>query len=69
MGGSSHPIDPLPANLNREHRAESVPPEAYCFVANIDPALSQQVLDVAKGERIFDVDMTTRRITSGELSK
>jgi len=51
----SHPIDPLAPDLGRKHRPEPVPPKTYRFMAEIDAALGQQVLDVAQRQRIFDV--------------
>jgi hypothetical protein len=49
----AHPIDPLPADLGGEHRAEAVPPIADGLVAEIDAALVQQVLDVAQRQRVL----------------
>ena len=43
-----YPINALPPDLGGAHRAEAVPPEAHGLVANIDPALGQQILDVPK---------------------
>jgi hypothetical protein len=31
-------------DLRSEHRAEPVPPEPHCFVADIDSMLEQQIL-------------------------
>ena len=55
------------ANLAGEHRAKPVPPEPDCLVADVDPALGQQILDVAQRQRISHYIITTRRMTSGEL--
>jgi hypothetical protein len=55
MGVSAHPIDPLLADFGGEHWAETVPPEPDGFVANGDPALGEQVFDIAKRQRPFDI--------------
>jgi len=39
-------LDTLAANVSREHRAEPVPPETDCFVADVDATLEQQIFDV-----------------------
>ena len=41
-----HPRYPLTADVGGEHWTKTVPPEAHRLVANIDPPLEQQVLDV-----------------------
>jgi hypothetical protein len=38
-------------------------------VADVDPALGQQILDVAQRQWVSHVIITTRRMTSGELLK
>ena len=38
-------------------------------MADIDPALGQEILDVAQRQRDFTNIITTRRITAGELLK
>jgi len=48
VGVCPHPTDPLAADLSGEHRAEPVPSEPYRLVADVDPALGQQILDVAQ---------------------
>ena len=50
-------------------RPKPVPQEPQGFVADIDPALVQQILDVAKAQRVPDVLITTRKITSGDELK
>ena len=44
-----------PADLNREHRAEPVPPETHGIVADIDAAFEQQILDLAQRKRITNI--------------
>ena len=55
MGVGPHVLNPLAADLAGEHRAEPVPPQTHRLVADIDPALEQQVLDIAQRERVADV--------------
>ena len=69
MSEGPHPLDPLPADLGGEHRAEPVPPEPHRLVADVDAALGQQVLHIPERQRYFTDIITTVRITSGELSK
>jgi hypothetical protein len=38
------------ADLGGEHRAKSVPPEPHSLVADVDPTLRQEILDVAQRE-------------------
>ena len=44
----SHPRRPLAPDLGGEYRAETVPPVPDRFVADIDSALVQQILDVSQ---------------------
>jgi hypothetical protein len=44
----AHPADPPFPDLRGEQRAKSVPPEPHRFVADVDAALVQQVLNIAK---------------------
>jgi hypothetical protein len=46
---------PFAPNLGGEHRAKSVPPEPDCLVADVDPTLDQQILDVPQRQRKSDV--------------
>jgi hypothetical protein len=50
---AAHPCDTSFANLAGEHRAKSVPPEPDRLVANVDPALGQQILDIAQRQRVL----------------
>ena len=45
---------PLP-DLLGEHRTKPVPPKPHGFVADIDTALEQQVLDLAQRQRVPDI--------------
>ena len=51
MWPGAHPVDPLPADVSGEHRAEAVPPEPDRLVAYLDAALVQQILDIPERER------------------
>ena len=55
MGIRPHAVNALPANLGGEHRPEPAPLKPHRLVANVDPALGQQVLNVPERQRIFDV--------------
>ena len=46
-----HVRDASLTNLGGEHRAKPVPPEPDGLVADVDPALGQEILDVAKRQR------------------
>jgi hypothetical protein len=50
-----HLIDALLPDLGREHRAEPVPPEADSLMADLDPALVQQVFDIPQRQGEPDV--------------
>ena len=54
-GQGPHSRDPFAADLGGEHRAEAVPPEPHGFMADLDASLVQQVLGVAKRERVTDI--------------
>lgn len=43
----AHAAHPLPADIGREHRPKSIPPEPHRLVAQVDPALEQQVFHIA----------------------
>jgi hypothetical protein len=43
-----HPLDPLSADLGREHRTEAVPPKPDSLMTDLDTAFMQVVLDVAQ---------------------
>jgi hypothetical protein len=43
-----HPANPVSADLCRKHRTKSVPPDPHNFVADIDPALMQQIFYIPK---------------------
>src|SRR5215472_14550299 len=46
---------PSRAHLVIEHLAKSVPPEPDGLVADVDPALGQQILDAAQRQRVSHV--------------
>src|ERR1700691_4261197 len=43
------------SDIGGEHRTKSVPPEADGLAADVDPALGQQILDVAQRRRVSHV--------------
>ncbi len=55
VGQGAHAVDPLASNLGGKHRAKSVPPEPHGFMADLDAALMQEVLDVAQRQRVADL--------------
>jgi hypothetical protein len=57
------------ADRRGEHRTEAVPPQPHGFVADIDPALEQQIFDLPQRKGIRTYIITASRITSGELLK
>ena len=66
---AAHVRDASLPNLGGEHWAKTVPPELDGLVADVDPTLGQQILDVAQRQRDRTYIITTRRMTSGELLK
>ncbi len=44
----THFLDTFAADFSGKHRAKSIPPVPHSFVADVDPALAQQVLDIAE---------------------
>jgi hypothetical protein len=50
-----HVRDASLPNLGGEHRTKPVPPEPDGLVADVDPALGQQILDVAQRQRVSHV--------------
>ena len=56
----------LPPDIGCKHRAEAIPPVANHLMTNVDPTLEQQVLHVAQRQRETDIQITARRMTSGE---
>jgi hypothetical protein len=66
---AAHVRDTPPADFGGEHRAKPVPTKTDGLVADVDPALGQQILDVASDSGYLTYIITTRRMTSGELLK
>jgi hypothetical protein len=64
-----HPTHPLSANVVGKHRAEQVPPEPHCLVADVDTSLDirSSTLRNDRGNRAYII--TTKRITSGDELK
>lgn len=55
MMEATHPAQPLAPNVCRQQWAEAILPQQHRFVADVDPALDVQVLDVAQAERKTNV--------------
>src|SRR5271167_2670225 len=60
------PYPPL-SDLGGEHRTKPVPPKSDGLMADVDPPLGQEILDVRSDSGYLTYIITTRRITSGEL--
>ena len=52
---AAHVRDASLTDLGGEHRAKPVPPKPDGLVADVDPALGQQILDVAQRQRVSHV--------------
>lgn len=50
-----HAADPLAPDVCREQRPEPVPPEPHRFMADIDPALEQEIFHVPQAQRKPDI--------------
>jgi hypothetical protein len=48
-------MNPTFPDLGSKHRTEPVPPEPYRFVADVDAALGQDILDLAERKRVSNV--------------
>jgi hypothetical protein len=48
LGEAAQTRNPVLSDLCREHRANPVPPKSDSLMADIDPALGQQILNVAQ---------------------
>src|SRR5277367_6842345 len=52
---AAHLQDPILADLGGKHWPKPAPPETDGFVANVDPALGQEILDIAQRQRVSHV--------------
>src|SRR5271157_1941702 len=52
---AAHVRHPLLSDLSGEHRAKPVPPKPDRLMADVDPALGQEILDVAQRQRVSHV--------------
>jgi len=48
-------LNPAFPDLGGKHRTKPVPPEPHRFVAEVNAALKQQILDLPQRQRIADV--------------
>lgn len=53
-------VNPLATDLAGEHRAEPGPPQPHRLVADVEPSLEQQVLDIPQRQRVADVHLYDR---------
>jgi hypothetical protein len=56
-------------DLGGEHWAKPVPPKSDSLMADVDPALGQEILELRSDSGCLTYIITTRRMTSGELLK
>lgn len=56
VGQGPHSFHAFPPDLGGEHRANSVPTELNCLMADFDATLMQKVLNVEQREREVDVE-------------
>ena len=63
----AHLLNSFAADFSGKHRAKSIPPIPHRFVADVDAALVQKILDITSesGKRTYI--MTARRMISGLL--
>src|SRR5208337_3868799 len=69
---AAHVRDPLLADLGGKHRAKPVPPKPDRLMADIDPPLGQEILDVAQRQRVSHVhhhDQTNNLWRAVEISE
>src|SRR5208337_1477861 len=52
---AAHMRDASLADLGREHRSKPIPPEPDGLMADIDPALGDEILDVVQRQRVSHV--------------
>src|SRR5580692_2220967 len=52
---AAHVRDPPLADLGGDHRAKPVPPEPHGLMADVDPALRQEILDIAQRQRVSHI--------------
>jgi hypothetical protein len=52
LGEAAQTRNPVLSDLCREHRAKPVPPKSDSLMADIDPALGQQILNVAQRQQV-----------------
>ena len=50
-----HPADPLTTYVRSKQRAKPVPPKPHGFMADVNPALCEQVLDFSQAKRKTDI--------------
>ena len=68
MAKAPHPAYALATDITGKQRPVPVPPQPYPLVADVDPALKQQILDVPQTQRKPYI-ITTSRINLGDEFK
>ena len=46
LGGSLHSANALALDVSCKHWAKAIPLQSHCLVANVDPALREQISDI-----------------------
>ncbi len=54
---SAHLLNALPADFSSEHPAKPIPPEPNGFVADINAAFVQKILNIPKRRRETDIEL------------
>jgi len=47
-------------DLGGKHRTKPVPPKPHCFMADVDAAFEQQILNLPQRQRITDIQVLSR---------
>src|SRR3984957_17923650 len=72
LGEAAQMRNPLLSDLCREHRAKPVPPKSDGLMADVDPALGQEVLDVSQRQwvpHVHHYDQTNHFWRAVEISE
>ena len=67
LASTPHLVHPLRPDVGRKHLTEPVPPVPHLLMADVDPALKEQVFNIPQRQRIPNINIITmRRITAGK---
>ncbi len=64
-----HVCDPCLPDFGSRHRAEPVPQDPHCLVADFEASLGEEATDIAERKREANIIMTARRMISGFVLK